>query len=1245
MKKNVMYFGVLLLSLLAMGVTLKSWAAPLPEPTNKLTPGQTFNMENDCVTFKVVKWNGDMKNPSGEQVGAYEVKIVGTDYDYVQDTPSELTINTVFQWKRGKDLVTFYVTGIEATNSTKKEAFWAQTNLTKVEIVNDETLLKNDQFQFTVGANAFNGCSNLAELSFPDNVKEIGEYAFRSTAITTFKIPAQCATIGQYAFDNTRKLATVTVSDGDNDKNGVKKGNTALTTISQKVFANSTVKVLDLSKARALTTIADDAFIYKESEVNNQLQKVILPDAIVVSNEVKTASIADGIYTNFNSLGTNGTAFRFCTGLKEIKNTELSKIATISNGAFEGDESLEELYLPKTAAITAGGSSVKSAFLGCESLKTLRFADGWNQTIGSDIYQSTGLTAAQQAAELSYLESIIFEGSTKHLGMQGTISASAFGNSDEKKACSALSTLTFKEAIVSGTIGQNAFRNCAALETVTFNGLASSSTGGTTIDTYAFAGTAIKTLDFKNVTNDVDKVVAINANAFACDDLGSVIFGNVTYASTSTSAEFKLADQAFVSDKLKSATFGAITAVATANKLTIGDGTNPVFDAKGTDDVLETVKFGALTAGTFAIAQNAFASDALKNVTIGNISSPDFEKAGTLTIGEGAFESDDIYKAQPKTVTIGAIHAAEADKKMTAANNLTVTLSADAFAGLLQSVTIGDINKKGIAGSTYNAAATKVEINAGAFANILQASDSQDAMDEDVTLGELGSTALDIKAGAFKGPQKAESTFDVTTGKLSQAITVAAKAFEGPAYGASTYTMGDVEVAQSNIAQGAFMGSLDNETDKNRNTDVTLGKYKASFSNLGTFQNVENLTLASWEVNASLNKFWYATHVTILGDVTGELAGGAMDQTKSLTIGGNVSAYIDDFGKGIRSIMFTSDDPEVKVAAFKAGSFQKAGADAYNKKEQIVVAYKTKTAAKSNAIFNAETFGTSSAAELSVVLYTDEWTKVNIFQNKSIYDPLPYRVQLSASDIVPGQDIEAICKTQTGGKYAYGRLYIPAGAGMYYKIDAQKVDNKNTVNLYWGYVDGNDIYMNAVLPQDGYYWIDATEADQILIVRTSDISAAESTVVAEAAEEDEIADPEIAWFDKDDAAFNKMKYATETVVNQELQNNTLFKNKSIYVMANPVKNGLAFAQLNQYKTSRDLSKNSLFILTNVTPDKAAARLNVIWPAEDGDDNATAIKSVEGAENEAGEIHNLAGQKVSGSFKGIVIKNGKKLLQK
>lgn len=287
------------------------------------------------------------------------------------------------------------------------------------------------------------------------------------------------------------------------------------------------------------------------------------------------------------------------------------------------------------------------------------------------------------------------------------------------------------------------------------------------------------------------------------------------------------------------------------------------------------------------------------------------------------------------------------------------------------------------------------------------------------------------------------------------------------------------------------------------------------------------------------------------------------------------------------------------------------------------------------------------------MLYTDDWSKANTFENVDIVQDFIYRLSLSAGDVAPGEDILATCVVKEGGNYAYGRLFVPAGAGMYYKVSADKVGDKNTVNLFWGQNDGTnkDIYMMQLPIFEGYYWIDATEADQTFIVRTSNIEGAEGgkvTLEAEPATAEDIEmialDPDYYWFDANDAKKNSLRYATAEVANQELQDFDEFKQKSVFVMLNPKTQGLAFGLLNQYdEKERSLAKGSIYVVASkLKPEGAPARLNVIW--DDEAEDATAIQKVENKSENADAIYNLQGVRVKNAQKGIFIINGKKYVK-
>lgn len=67
----------------------------------------------------------------------------------------------------------------------------------------------------SVPNNAFDGLSRLSNVTLPEGVKSIGEYAFRGTQIWNISIPSTVASIGQYAFASTR-LKSISFTEQSN---------------------------------------------------------------------------------------------------------------------------------------------------------------------------------------------------------------------------------------------------------------------------------------------------------------------------------------------------------------------------------------------------------------------------------------------------------------------------------------------------------------------------------------------------------------------------------------------------------------------------------------------------------------------------------------------------------------------------------------------------------------------------------------------------------------------------------------------------------------------------------------------------------------------------------------------------------------------------------------------------------------------------------------------------------------------
>lgn len=230
------------------------------------------------------------------------------------------------------------------------------------------------------------------------------------------------------------------------------------------------------------------------------------------------------------------------------------------------------------------------------------------------------------------------------------------------------------------------------------------------------------------------------------------------------------------------------------------------------------------------------------------------------------------------------------------------------------------------------------------------------------------------------------------------------------------------------------------------------------------------------------------------------------------------------------------------------------------------------------------------------------------------------------------------------GRY-YGKINIPAG-GKYY-IDFHPAQGVTT-GVYSAYVDGENIYMQSVTLVEGRYMIDATDRDMAFVVR----STASDDIVAKPVNS-ELSDwmdtNGYYYYDATDARRNALKYATAAISNASL--NSSYANKRIYVMANPARNGLAFAILNHQNSARGLSAGSLYLVSRKSYSNA--RPNIVWMDEPDaiSDETTAIEVVsETAKSVVDDsedvIYTLQGVRVSDPARGrLYIKNGQKFIVK
>ncbi len=196
---------------------------------------------------------------------------------------------------------------------------------------------------------AFADCENLVSFQ-GDNLFSIGAEAFRGcTALTEFTLPKNVVTLGNNAFQGCTALRKVTLSSRLEElADGLFLGCTALETV---------------EIPQGVQTIGADTFA-----LCSALKALELPDTI--------SSIGNNAFLNCSSLTSltipdrvtamGNKAMAGCTALLEVRIG--SGITTISQSSFENCTALQTVYLPAVTLIGRG------AFAGCTALANVHYA-------------------------------------------------------------------------------------------------------------------------------------------------------------------------------------------------------------------------------------------------------------------------------------------------------------------------------------------------------------------------------------------------------------------------------------------------------------------------------------------------------------------------------------------------------------------------------------------------------------------------------------------------------------------------------------------------------------------------------------------------------------------------------------------------------------------------------------------------------------------------------------------------------
>lgn len=279
-----------------------------------------------------------------------------------------------------------------------------------------------------VPAGLFDGCSNLAQITFPANhvLYDIGARAFKGTDISAITLPNGTYPIGDNAFDGCAKLATVTLSP-----------ETRLQKDSLSPFAN----------CGALT-----AFAISGTNNDYTVEGGILYNKDKTTVELVPAGLtADAV----NGLTLPGTVTKIGAGAfagSKLSRVNLSGITEIGAYAF-ADSKLTTVDLSSLTAIPDG------AFQNCASLTTVTGVNAI-ETVGAHAFDRAGINIVLEMPALTSVGASAFT----YSNLKNIVAANLQSVGERAFYASGLTETVNLPAL--SKIGAYAFANCYSIKAV-----------------------------------------------------------------------------------------------------------------------------------------------------------------------------------------------------------------------------------------------------------------------------------------------------------------------------------------------------------------------------------------------------------------------------------------------------------------------------------------------------------------------------------------------------------------------------------------------------------------------------------------------------------------------------------------------------------------------------------------------------------------------------------------------------------
>lgn len=402
-----------------------------------------------------------------------------------------------------------------------------------------QTLTLNDELT-SVGTSALYNCSALTTVNVVlgangGSLGEIGQAAFKKTAIETFTVPNTVTSIGMAAFAQCLSLYELTFESGNNDNAlTIADGTTSNGTDKDGAFY-SDVQLAKVNLSPRVTAIAARAFYSCSvlSDINLSDVRTIGECAFYSCKLLNNIDI-----TNVTEIGKG--AFGYCSGLTAIEIP--AGVTTLNKGVFYNCTALSTVtFAERTSniAVTDASSSTTDGgpFGSCSALTSFTIPATMSE-LGKGMFTASGLknitipatvttigTAA--FANCASLTEVKFDPRTAALTINAGTGTNVYTTGGAFLGCSALERISLPD-LGTATLPAYLFYNCKSLETIEL------SNDFTAIGQCAFYGCAA----LKNIPVESTALNSVGASAFyGCANLTEFTFGSSLTAVTASAFE------------------------------------------------------------------------------------------------------------------------------------------------------------------------------------------------------------------------------------------------------------------------------------------------------------------------------------------------------------------------------------------------------------------------------------------------------------------------------------------------------------------------------------------------------------------------------------------------------------------------------------------------------------------------------------------------------------------------------------